>query len=59
VFGVVDVMRVGSSFIRAPRRGLADSSAPSLARGFRGCAFCYPFNSFFFIVLCSFSVLLL
>jgi len=55
VFAVVDIMQVGSSFIRAPRRGLADPSAPSLARGSRGCAFFYPFNSFFFIVLCSFQ----
>ena len=37
MFGVVDVMQVGSSFIK--KRGLVDSSAPSLARGFKGVLF--------------------
>ena len=51
VFGSVGIMQVESSFIRLPRRGPADPSAPSLARGFRGCAFCYSFNFFFFFVV--------
>ena len=55
LFGDVGIMQVGSSFIRPPRRGPAGPSAPSLARGFRGCAFCYSFNFFSSFLLCNFQ----